>query len=374
MSAATPTKPHPSLTQSFATRAALPNVHPLSRYLFLLMTAKSSNLCLAADVTTSSQLLEIAEEVGDHICVLKTHADIIYDWGENTITSLQEIAERKRFLIFEDRKFGDIGSTVQRQYTAGPLQIIRWASLTNAHVFPGPAIISALKAAARNSRRSYNQSVQTQISAEDKTGSPNDQSPSNHHPAHLSSEGSMDSIVSTTTIETHVEPSGRALSDSSDSAERAFHELGEPPLERGLLLLAQMSSQNNLLTADYTRECVNMARQHPDFVVGLIAQQCLNVLPEDNFITFTPGVSLPPRDHSASPDHPTAAVGPRKMSATDGLGQQYHTPRNVIYEMGSDIAIVGRGILGSRNRASEAKRFQDESWAAYQARIARLIS
>lgn len=52
----------------------------------------------------------MAEEVGDSICILKTHADIIDDWGDRTVRGLREIAKRKRFLIFEDRKFGDIGS------------------------------------------------------------------------------------------------------------------------------------------------------------------------------------------------------------------------------------------------------------------------
>ncbi|KAI9845915.1 MAG: orotidine 5'-phosphate decarboxylase [Sclerophora amabilis] len=352
MSAATPTKPHPILRQSFAVRAALPKTPRLTRYLLHLMITKSTNLCLAADVTTSSQLLELAEEVGDSICVLKTHADIIYDWSETTITALQEVAGRKRFLIFEDRKFGDIGSTVQRQYTAGPLQIIRWASLTNAHIFPGPAIVSALKTAARNSRRSYNQSVSTSITAADGTAD------SSHHPPALKSDESSDSIVSTTTIETHVEPSPRVSTFAGSNIARELEDLGDAPLERGLLLLAQMSSQANLLTGDYTQTCVEMARQHPDFVIGFIAQQSLNTQPEDNFLTFTPGVSLPPRDSEHG----------RKMS-TDGLGQQYSTPREVILEMGSDIAIVGRGILGSRNRSSEAHRFQKEAWSAYEERI-----
>ena len=41
---------------------------------------------------------------------MKTHADIIDDFGDKTIRGLNEIAKRKKFLIFEDRKFGDIGS------------------------------------------------------------------------------------------------------------------------------------------------------------------------------------------------------------------------------------------------------------------------
>lgn len=75
------------------------------------MVAKRSNLCLSADVETTSELLRLAEECGDAICVLKTHADIVCDFSDRTISGLAEIAARKKFLIFEDRKLGDIGST-----------------------------------------------------------------------------------------------------------------------------------------------------------------------------------------------------------------------------------------------------------------------
>jgi uridine monophosphate synthetase len=74
------------------------------------MTIKRSNLCVSADVTTSSELLAIAEELGDSICLLKTHADIINDFTDRTYAQLRDIASRKHFLIFEDRKFADIGS------------------------------------------------------------------------------------------------------------------------------------------------------------------------------------------------------------------------------------------------------------------------
>jgi len=42
--------------------------------------------------------------------VLKTHADIIDDFSQTTIKRLNEVSRRKNFLLFEDRKFGDIGS------------------------------------------------------------------------------------------------------------------------------------------------------------------------------------------------------------------------------------------------------------------------
>ena len=73
------------------------------------MTTKRTNMCLSADVTSTNHLLKLADALGDKICMLKTHADIIDDFGGRTIRGLTEISRRKGFLIFEDRKFGDIG-------------------------------------------------------------------------------------------------------------------------------------------------------------------------------------------------------------------------------------------------------------------------
>jgi uridine monophosphate synthetase len=95
---------------SFSARAQQAGVNDIKAYLLQLMIVKKTNLCVSADVNSTSTLLRLAEEVGDYICILKTHADIIDDFGERTIKGLREISRRKKFLIFEDRKFGDIGS------------------------------------------------------------------------------------------------------------------------------------------------------------------------------------------------------------------------------------------------------------------------
>ena len=100
----------PAWSKSFLERAQHRNNSALSAYLLRLIAVKRTNLCVSADVTTSRELLELAEDVGDSICLFKTHADIVEDFGGRTVQSLREIARRKKFLIFEDRKFSDIGS------------------------------------------------------------------------------------------------------------------------------------------------------------------------------------------------------------------------------------------------------------------------
>lgn len=359
-------------TAQFSARAGLPGTHPLNIYLFHLISIKRSNLCVSADVNSTTALLRLAEEVGDYICVLKTHADIVDDFGERTIKGLKEISRRKKFLLFEDRKFGDIGSTVQAQYTRGPLSIATWAHLTNAHIFPGVAIITALKSAAACTLDSLIQNVSTEITAGTPQGSSEGEEESDSDSGtdpipNLRSERKSSVVRATTTISQTFEGTKRTPAtlaktfsagegDDGDRIE-ALEALGEPPHARGLLLLAEMSSEGNLMTGSYTKKCVEAARKHDDFVVGFIAQRNLNDGREDNYVTMTPGVSLPAAEETQTSN-----------KKGDGLGQQYRTPAKVVTDDGCDIIIVGRGILGAKDRGKEAERYRDAAWKAYEAR------
>jgi orotidine-5'-phosphate decarboxylase len=118
------------------------------------------------------------------------------------------------------------------------------------------------------------------------------------------------------------------------------------PLGRGLLLLAEMSSAGTLAKGQYSLDTVEMARRHQDFVIGFVTMKRINEHPDEDFLSFTPGVQL-------------AASG-------DALGQQYRTPKDVILDSGCDIIIVGRGIYGDPERIEErAQEYRDAGWKAY---------
>lgn len=257
--------------QTFEERALLAK-NDIARLTFECMIAKKSNLCVSVDVTTKNELLSIANEVGPYICVLKTHIDIIEDFDQDLILQLVSLAKKHNFLIFEDRKFADIGNTVSLQYGKGIYKIASWAHITNCHALPGSGIL-------------------------------------------------------------------QGLSKSLDGC-------NEP---RGILLLAEMSSSNNLITPEYTRKVFKMAEANEGTVAGFICQNGLlkdeNAHLNPQFIYMTPGVQI--------------------GKDGDSMGQQYRTPEKAIIEEHCDIVIVGRGIYRADNISHAAKSYRELSWSAY---------
>lgn len=53
----------------------------------------------------------------------------------------------------------------------------------------------------------------------------------------------------------------------------------------------------------------------------------------------------------------------------DVLGQQYTTPEDVIFNKGSDVIIVGRGILEAPDRLEAAESYRKSGWEAYTKRL-----
>lgn len=82
--------------------------------------------------------------MGSCVCLIKTHIDILEDFTPTVIERLKDLSVKHDFVIFEDRKFADIGNTVALQYSSGVHKIASWSHITNAHPVPGPSIITGL--------------------------------------------------------------------------------------------------------------------------------------------------------------------------------------------------------------------------------------
>ena len=119
-------------------------INPLTQKLLDKMNEKKSNLVLSLDVTTQKEFFNMLDKVGNEIVMLKTHIDIIDDYDENFVPKLQEYATRQNFLIFEDRKFADIGNTVRHQFRNGVYKIADWAEYVTVHMVAGELILKGL--------------------------------------------------------------------------------------------------------------------------------------------------------------------------------------------------------------------------------------
>ena len=112
--------------------------HSVAQKLLEIAIEKRSNLIVSADVTSTQELLALAEKVGPHIVALKTHMDILMDFDPDaTILPLKDLATKYNFLLMEDRKFADIGNTQELQFAYGIYKISNWADFVTAQVIAG---------------------------------------------------------------------------------------------------------------------------------------------------------------------------------------------------------------------------------------------
>ncbi len=117
--------------------------------------------------------------------------------------------------------------------------------------------------------------------------------------------------------------------DIIDGLIAGWREIGK---KGGVVLLAQMSSRDNLLTPEYSRLVIEMGEKR-EGVIGYIGNGSdprelgqLRHLISNKKLLLTPGI------------HPTASKGKR--------GQRYGTPEAAI-AAGADLVIIGRGIYAA---------------------------
>lgn len=133
---------HESIHYSFEARKTL-TTNTLTKKILTLMETKKTNLCFSADIKEPQKLIKVLNEIGDHICILKLHCDIIQNFNKSLVDVILNIANKKKFFIFEDRKFCDIGSTFVEQYTGGNTNIKNWSDLITVNCLSGEGIIKS---------------------------------------------------------------------------------------------------------------------------------------------------------------------------------------------------------------------------------------
>lgn len=195
---------------------------------------------------------------------------------------LKSLAEKHNFLLFEDRKFVDIGNTVQKQYHGGALRISEWAHIVNASVLAGDGIVEVLTETATSKDFTY--------------------------------KG-----------------------------------------ERGLLMLAEMTTKGTLATGAYTQASIESARKHQAFVIGFVANQALTSIESSSHATD-------------AEDFVVFSTGVNRAAKGDPLGQQYQTPEAAI-RRGADFIISGRGIYATADPIQSVQLYQKEGWLAYEERV-----
>lgn len=264
-----------SLRLSYEERAEKA-INTAAKTLFGLMESKKTNLALNDDEVEQKRFLELAESLGSEIVILKTHIDILRDFTPEVTKKLLGLSKKHNFMIFEDRKFADIGNTVKMQYTEGIYRIADWANIVNVHAVPGPGIIKAL---------------------------------------------------------------GEVIKERNDG------------IPRGIIVLAQMSSEGNLATGDYTKQAIEMTNANKELTVGYIGDggdvtqlRKLTALRFEGHAVLTPGVQI--------------------QSKGDTLGQKYSLPEDAV-AAGSDVIMVGRGIYKADNPLEMAKDYRKRGWNAY---------
>lgn len=115
--------------------------------------------------------------------------------------------------------------------------------------------------------------------------------------------------------------------------------------DRGIFIVAEMSSKGALTTGDYISATTSNFKDS-DLVAGYVCQK--NIFANPGFVQLTPGVQL--------------------NKSSDDLGQQYNTPEDVV-NSGGDLIVVGRGITKSENKLDAVLEYKKVLWEAYQNRI-----
>ena len=117
--------------------------NPIVRRYLQVATRKRSLLILAADRPTVAEIEALVRATGEHLVALKTHVDLVDDHDRQRWAGVCDLARAAGVLLFEDRKFADIGK-IARDQMGGVYDIAGWSDMVTAHLISGPDIVDGL--------------------------------------------------------------------------------------------------------------------------------------------------------------------------------------------------------------------------------------
>ena len=106
---------------------------------------KKTNIILSLDLNNTYDILHLVETTGPHICGIKLHCDIIEDFSHLFQKKLKELAQNYNFIIIEDRKFADIGNTIEMQIINPKYNLANFVDAVTIHSISGPDILNVFK-------------------------------------------------------------------------------------------------------------------------------------------------------------------------------------------------------------------------------------
>ena len=111
--------------------------------LFQLSISKRTNIIIAADLPTMSDIIDLVSRIHPYIAGVKLHADTLSDFTIEGAKKLEQMALDHEFIIIEDRKLADIGVIGVRQL-GGLYKVGEWADAVTVHSITGIDQINAI--------------------------------------------------------------------------------------------------------------------------------------------------------------------------------------------------------------------------------------
>jgi len=122
------------------------NTNLITNKLLDIINTKKSNLIVSLDITNEDELLSKLDLIGDYICAVKIHYDIITDLSTEFHNKISTLKLNKNFLIIEDRKFADIPFISIKQLN----YISSFADIVTVHGICGDQLLKQLSNEFRN--------------------------------------------------------------------------------------------------------------------------------------------------------------------------------------------------------------------------------